>query len=86
MNTSLWLFYNGAARYECASFPFAFKMMFNAVRKANETGTSIESKVLIVAPTKREYNWNRASELARQQGLLTPDGQINSREFKKKQV
>ena len=83
MNT-IWLFYNGTARYECASFPFAFRMMHSAIRKANETGSSISNQVKIVGPTKREYNWDQASRLASEQGLLTPDGQLNGREFKKK--
>ena len=85
MNT-IWLFYSGAARYECASFPFAFRMMHNAVRKANEAGSSITNKVSILSPTKQEYSWVQASRLATEQGLLTPDGQINGKEFKKKQV
>lgn len=77
---------------DCTSFPYAFRMMWNAIRKGLENGKNLNDmtrKMFIVAPIKdrhgdpRVYSYAESVEMAKSQGLLTPDGQINSKEFKR---
>lgn len=85
-----WILRNGVQDTDCMSFPFAFRNMFNIVRKGIENKTPVDTKKLSILGPKnargerRTYSYMAATELAREQGLLTVDGQINSREFKKK--
>ena len=89
---SKWLFKDGATVIECTSFPYAFRTMFNTVKKGVEKGRKYEDMVKamsIVSPAKdrlgntKSYNYAEATEMATNSGLLTSDGQINSREFKR---
>jgi hypothetical protein len=62
-------------------------MMFNTLKKGVEAGRSYDDMIRvlkIVSPIGTIYNHQRATDLATQQGLLTPEGMINSREFKKR--
>lgn len=82
-----WTFCDGVQNHPCTSFPYAFRSLFNTMKKGVEKGRSfseMEKEMFIVSPLGRTYNYLRAKELAEQQGLLTPDGSINSREFKRK--
>ena len=86
MNTT-WIFDDGLQQHLCATFPYAFRFMYSAMKKGVEQGKSYEDmarKFRILSPTGTVYNYIRASALATQQGLLTPEGTINSREFKRK--
>jgi len=61
--------------------------MFYAFKKGLESGKShgeLANKFRIISPLKKIYSYHRATDLATDQGLLTPDGQINGREFKKR--
>lgn len=67
--------------------------MFNTLKKGVESGRKYDDMIRsmrIIAPTKdihgnqRVYSYANATDMARASGLLTPDGQINSREFKRK--
>ena len=93
MNNDSWIFKDGVASQGCMSFPYAFRMMFNAIKKGVETGRKYDDMVkqmVIIAPTKdqhgdpRRYNYTSATDLAKSSGLLNPNGEINSREFGKK--
>ena len=88
-----WIFKDGASQLQYASFPYAFRSMYNAVKTGVEKGRKFNDMIkqmVIIAPTKdqhgdpRRYNYTDATELAKSTGLLTPAGDINSREFKKR--
>ena len=88
-----WIFNDGVAQVKCTSFPYAYRMMFNALKSGVEKGRKYDDMVKqmsIVSPQKdkhgdpRKYSYATATEMATASGLLTPDGQINSREFKRR--
>lgn len=87
-----WILKNGLTETKCTSFPYAYRAMFNIVKKATEQGKYNETvKALkIISPQKdahgdpRTYTYASATDMAKASGLLTPDGQINSREFKRR--
>lgn len=92
MNNATWIFKNGAAISEYTSFPYAYRTMWNAVRKGVEKGQRFEDitkPMSIISPIKdlhgdfKKYTYAQATTMATSQGLLTADGQINSREFKR---
>jgi hypothetical protein len=89
-----WLFRDGATVVECTSFPFAFRAMFMTVKQGVEKGKrkydEMTRQMSIVSPMvdrntgkPKVYNYAAATEFAKDTGVLTPDGQINSREFKR---
>jgi len=93
MNNNDWIFKDGASTVSCTSFPYAYRVMYNAIKKGVETGRKYNDMVkqmIIISPQKdqhgdpRRYNYTDATELAKSSGLLTPAGEINSREFKRK--
>ncbi len=87
-----WILKNGLTETKFTSFPYAFRAMFSIAKKATEQGKYLETikAMKIVSPLKdvhgdpRTYSYASASEMAKSSGLLTPDGQINSREFKRR--
>lgn len=88
-----WILKNGSQNIDCTSFPYAFRTMFSIVRKATETKGANVPEVMrslsIQGPPnlrgeRRTYSYTTATQMAQDQGLLTTDGQINSKEFKKK--
>jgi hypothetical protein len=92
MNNANWTLKNGLATIDCASFPYAFRTAFNIVRKTVEAkkdpGVVIKGILILGPPNARgernKYTYAQATELAQGQGLLQPDGSINSREFKRR--
>jgi len=89
-----WIFQNGIALDQTfTSFPYAFREMYNIVRKELERGkllVDITKRMKIVSPLKtihgdlKTYSYTAAMDLAKGYGLLTPDGTLNSKEFKRK--
>ena len=88
-----WIFKDGASQFPCASFPYAFRQMYNAIKSGVEKGRKYNDMVkqmVIISPQKdqhgdpRRYNYTSATELAKSSGLLAPNGEINSREFKRR--
>jgi hypothetical protein len=85
-----WIFKNGKQNIDCMSFPYAFRTMFNVVRKAIADKKQVSTKdYSILGPKnvrgdRKTYSYDEATNLATEQGLLTVDGQINSREFRKR--
>jgi len=88
-----WILKSGLQDIPYTSFPFAFRSAFNIVRKGLEGGkktlAELTAPLSIVGPAnmkgeRRTYTYSTAEKMARDEGLLTPDGQINSREFKKR--
>jgi len=91
-STASWILRNGTEDIDCVSFPFAYRTAFNLVRKTIEARTdaaSVIKSLTIFGPRnprgeRKSYSYAAATSLAREQGLLTPEGTINNREFKKK--
>lgn len=85
-----WIFKNGGQNIDCMSFPYAFRAMFNVVRKAIADKKPVTTKDMSILGPKnvrgdrKSYSYDEATTLATEQGLLTVDGQINSREFKRR--
>lgn len=92
MNKVKWILKSGVTSTECTSFPYAFRMAYNIVRKAleaNQDVSKVISGIQIVGPPNgkgelMKYNYQKALDLARSMGLVLPDGSINQKEFKKK--
>lgn len=90
MNSAKWIFKNGVQAIDCTSFPYAFRTMWNTVRKATADKRPVDTKDLrIFGPLnskgeRKIYSFFEAKQLALEQGLLTADEQINSREFKRR--
>ena len=92
MNETLqWQFKNGTnAPVEFTTFPFAFRAMYNLVRKGIEDKKPIDtSNFLILGPKnprgdRVRYGYYAALEMAKSSGLVSTDGFINGKEFKKK--
>ena len=88
-----WIFKDGATKVECTSFPYAFRAMWNSIKKGVEGGKRTHSDMVksmsILSPIKdaygqaKSYDYAEAKRMAENQGLLTAEGQINSREFKR---
>ena len=90
-----WILKDGAKTYDCTSFPFAYRTMYNILRQGVEKGVRKHDEMVkgfaIISPmTDRStgkpkvYSFAEATQFAKDTGVLQPDGQINSREFKKK--
>lgn len=92
MTNYQWILNNGKQAIPCETFPLAFRTMFNIVRTAREAGKNVPSvtrEISIVGPIgsptmKKTYSYYDALDAAKTRNLLTADGLINSREFKKK--
>jgi hypothetical protein len=87
-----WTLKNGNNTIDCSSFPFAFRTAYNLVRKATEEKQlphMVAKQITILGPVNRHgdrttYSYHEAKELATAQGLLAADGNLNSREFKRR--
>ena len=81
-----------AVNYGGDSFPLAFRTAFNMIRTAREAGKDasvlVRDLTITAPPSTRGdrsvMTYAVAVQKAKDQGLLTTDGQINSREFKVK--
>ena len=88
-----WIFKDGATQTKCTSFPYAYRLMFDTLKRGVEKGRKYDDMIrqmLIISPQKdrhgdpRKYSYATATQMATDSGLLTPEGQINSREFKRR--
>jgi hypothetical protein len=91
MTNALWILKDGYSQQEFSSFPFAFRTMYQSVKQRVEKGKNLSDLIKgikIVSPLKdvhgdlRTYSYHAAIDMAKDQGLLTADGSINSKEFK----
>jgi hypothetical protein len=91
MNSN-WTLKTGLQSIDNTSFPYAFRTMFNMVKKSVEGGkhfSEVIKTMSILSPPslkgeRKTYSYAEACQLARNQGLLSADNQINSKEFKNK--
>ena len=87
-----WILKNGASSQDFDSFPYAFRTMHAIAKKAVESPGSekIIGQLSTISPQKdahgdpRKYNYPAATQMAKDSGLLTLDGQIDKRAFGKK--
>jgi hypothetical protein len=90
MSNANWIFKNGAQAVDCTSFPYAFRTMWNVVKKGIADKKPVDTGSLSILGPKNSkgeresYTYFRAKMLAEAQGLLTAEEQINSREFKRR--
>lgn len=78
----------------CESFPYAYRQMFNAVRRGVEKGgntfEALTQSMCIVSPQKdqhnefRRYTYAAATTMAIGMGVVSSDGQLNGKEFKRR--
>jgi hypothetical protein len=93
-NTANWILKNGSLTQNCTSFPYAYRAAYNLIRKAIEAKqnpATVMKGISIVGPPngkgeRTSYSYTAATQLARENGLLSGEGtgSINSREFKKR--
>jgi hypothetical protein len=84
--TNNWTFDDGLQKHSCDSFPYAYRTLYNTLKRSVESGGDRDTLVRrykIYSPLKTVYSYRQATELALDQGLLTSEGTINSREFKR---
>jgi len=85
-----WILRTGSQEIDCTSFPYAYRTLFNLIQRGIKDKKPVNTNDLSILGPKnlrgdrRSYSYNDATELATEQGLLTADGQINSREFKRR--
>lgn len=82
-----WIYDDGGKQHPCSTFPYAFRFMYNALKKWEETGHKyhdLAKRSRIIAPFGKIYNYDDAIDLAKASGLLQLDGNLNSKEFKKR--
>jgi hypothetical protein len=93
MSNTQWIFKDGFSQTSWNSFPYAYRAMFQALKTGVEKGRKYDDMVkqmVIISPQKdqhgdpRRYNYASATELAKASDLLTAQGEINSRVFKKR--
>lgn len=85
-----WLLKQNSKTTECSSFPYAFRTMWNQIRKAQEEKKIVNtSEFVILGPLnprgeRYKYNFMEAKQMAMDMGLLDSNGNINGKEFKRK--
>jgi len=90
ISNAIWILKNGDQKIECTTFPYAYRTMFSIVRKSIADKLPVNTRNFTIFGPKnrkgdrRTYSYDDATKLATEQGLLTPEGQINTKEFKKK--
>jgi hypothetical protein len=93
MNKIMWIFRDGFKIVECTSFPYAYRTMkqaFDDGIKEARNKLDMFKKFAIISPMKdaygdkKVYTWFEATEMAKAQGLVNAEGQINGKEFKRR--
>lgn len=85
-----WILKNGSQKIDYTSFPYAYRTAFNIVRKSILGKKPINTRDLTIQGPKdprgdrKIYSYDEATRLATDMGLLTPEGQINGKEFKRR--
>jgi hypothetical protein len=84
---TIWLFNDGGMLKECTTFPYAYRYLWNTLRKAEEAGSQeineMKKRFRITSPVGKVYDYDDATALARRTGLLNTDGSLNSKEFRR---
>lgn len=91
-NKPKWILKYGVQVTECTSFPYAYRIIHTLIKKAiesNQDTASLMNSIILTGPPNGKgipmrYNYESATSLAKNMGLLTTDGTINQKEFKKK--
>ena len=97
--TAKWIFKDGTKEVPCDSFPYAFRYMYNAFRMGVEGVGPNKTQVpkrspgemmrnfTITGPCgtafQKTFSYSESVQKARTSDLLTPDGTLDSRQFKR---
>jgi len=90
MNNNTWIFKDGLSQTSWNSFPYAYRAMFQSLKRGVETGRKYNDMVkqmVIISPQKdqhgdpRRYNYTAATELAKASDLILPSGELNTKPF-----
>ena len=92
MNNATWTLVNGKSKSDCSTFPFAFRQAYFLIedeKKAKRPALELMKSLKILGPPnlrgeRTTYSWSSATDFAKNSGLLTPDGTLNNKEFKRK--
>jgi hypothetical protein len=89
-NKKTWIFNDGSVKYHFESFPYAFRCMYNVIRKTTDKGlptVDMIKRFTITDPNNgKVYSFEGAQKKAREMDLLNPVGVINSKEFDKRKM
>jgi len=84
-NTNKWILRTIVNKpVEFTTFPVAFRSMWNFIQSEEKSGRKPNKGLITIEGNNKVYDYDKAVELANSFGLITNDGEINSREFKKK--
>ena len=92
MNTKAkWNFKNGSMISQWDSFPFAYRAMYNEIRRGIEKGiplSNMTNAMSITGPISpgikpSRYTYHAATQKANDAGIVNTEGIINSKEFKR---
>lgn len=85
-----WTMKDGLRRNVFSTFPYAFRHIYNMIEAANKDPESkrkskdIIDSIYLLSPTGKLYTYTDALKLAQTQNLVNNEGQLNSKEFKRK--
>ncbi len=85
MTNIKWVLHTGITKpVEYTTFPVAFRAMWNFIQNEAKANRKANLGIITIEGNNKVYNYAKAVELANSFGLVTSEGEINSREFKKK--
>lgn len=91
--TNDWIFNDGVSKVYCTTFPFAYRLMHEAIQTGIEKKRKLNdmaNQMSIISPIKtprgdiRKYSYTEATSMANDQGLLHPGGRLDKHEFQGK--
>ena len=86
-----WIFNDGLKAMPYDSFPFAYRAMYQTLKQGVEKGRKYADMIKcmsVVGPVatgakSSTYSYAAATEKAKDAGIITTEGQLNSREFRR---
>lgn len=87
-----WIFKDGVTETQWDSFPFAYRAMFNAIKNGVEKGRKYSDMIKCMSVTgplgpgikSHTYSYATATQKAKDAGIMSAEGQLESREFKRR--
>ena len=86
-----WVFNDGLKAMPYDSFPLAYRAMYQTIKSGVEKGRKYADMIQcmsVTGPITRgmkpsTFSYAAATQKAKDAGVVTPEGQLNSREFKR---
>jgi len=86
-----WIFNDGGRKLPYDSFPLAYRAMFQTIKQGVEKGRKYADMIQCMSVTgpvakgikSNTYSYAAATEKAKDAGVVTTEGQLNSREFRR---